>query len=199
MSDSLNIHQRLAAAMKQVTYVQKEQKQGMKYTIVSHDAVTAKVRPVLLENGIVYYPTRCEHTHNGNRAECSMTVRFINVDDPTDLFEVQSFGYGVDSQDKGPGKAMSYAVKYALLKAMGLETGDDADHDSVEHSAADPAIEHQLKMQSEAAASNISAIESMADLQGYFINLPPEIKCRSEVISAKDKRKAELTTEKEAA
>jgi hypothetical protein len=58
-----------------------------------------------------------------------MTVRFVNVEDPADHFDVETFGYGVDSQDKGPGKAMSYAVKYALLKALGLETGDDPDMD----------------------------------------------------------------------
>jgi hypothetical protein len=135
-----NIHQRLAAAMAEVTYIQKERKAGMNYTIVSHDAVTAKVRPVLLSHGIVYYPVRCEHVHNGNRAECGMTVRFVNIDEPLDFFDVPTFGYGIDPQDKGPGKAMSYAVKYALLKALGLETGDDADHDSIAHDTRDPAI-----------------------------------------------------------
>jgi hypothetical protein len=138
MADTiLNVHQRLAAAMGDVDYIQKEKKQGMNYTIVSHDAVTAKVRPVLLKHGIVYYPVRCEHLHNGNRAECSLTVRFVNVDQPTDFFDVPTFGYGIDPQDKGPGKAMSYAVKYALLKALGLETGDDPDNESVDYSPKD--------------------------------------------------------------
>jgi hypothetical protein len=140
MTDAIkNIHQRLAEVMRAVTYIQKEKKSGMNYTITSHDAVTAKVRPALLDAGIVYYPVRCEHTHNGNRAECGMTIRFVNIDEPSDFFEVQTFGYGVDPQDKGPGKAMSYAVKYALLKALGLETGDDADHDEMNHSKEDPA------------------------------------------------------------
>lgn len=134
----LNVHQRLAAAMGDVDYIQKEKKQGMNYTIVSHDAVTAKVRPVLLKHGIVYYPVRCEHLHNGNRAECSLTVRFVNIDQPTDFFDVPTFGYGIDPQDKGPGKAMSYAVKYALLKALGLETGDDPDNESVNYNDEDP-------------------------------------------------------------
>jgi hypothetical protein len=39
-----NIHQRLHAAMGEVDYIQKEKRQGMRYSIVSHDAVTAKVR-----------------------------------------------------------------------------------------------------------------------------------------------------------
>jgi hypothetical protein len=128
---ALNIHQRLALAMKHVTYIQKEKKQGMRYSIVSHDSVTAKVRPALLEAGIVYYPIEVQHQQSGNRTECAMTVRFINVDDQNDFFDVETFGYGLDDQDKGPGKAMSYAVKYALLKTLGLETGDDPDEDQV--------------------------------------------------------------------
>lgn len=125
----MNIHQRLAKAMSQVTYLQKERKAGMRYSIVSHDAVTAKVRPALLEAGIVYYPVECRTSQTGNRTEAHMTVRFVNIDDPEDCFQVESFGYGIDDQDKGPGKAMSYAVKYALLKTLGLETGDDPDLD----------------------------------------------------------------------
>lgn len=160
---ALNVHQRLAAAMAEVDYIQKERKQGMSYTIVSHDAVTAKVRPVLLKNGIVYYPVRCEHLHNGNRAECSLTVRFVNVDQPSDFFDVPTFGYGIDPQDKGPGKAMSYAVKYALLKALGLETGDDPDVESIDHSKDDP---HVPPFNPKAAADRINGLINKAPSVG---------------------------------
>jgi hypothetical protein len=113
--------------MGEVDYVQKEKKQGMNYSIVSHDAVTAKVRPLLHKHGIVYYPRALTVSQNGNRTEAVFTVRFENIDDRTDYIDVETFGYGVDPQDKGPGKAMSYGVKYALLKVLGLETGDDPD------------------------------------------------------------------------
>lgn len=162
MSDKLNVHQRLAAAMAEVDYIQKERKQGMSYTIVSHDAVTAKVRPVLLKHRIVYYPVRCDHTHNGNRAECAMTVRFVNIDEPSDFFDVPSFGYGIDTQDKGPGKAMSYAVKYALLKALGLETGDDPDTESVEYSSNDAHASKPDRQQSQPQQQNKSDRTSAA-------------------------------------
>jgi hypothetical protein len=122
-----NIHQRIAKVMQTITYIQKEKKQGMRYTIVSHDAVTAKVRGPLLDAGIHYYPKTVSHVQNGNRTQCEMVVRFVNIDDPSDYIDVETFGYGIDDQDKGPGKAMSYAVKYALLKCLGLETGDDPD------------------------------------------------------------------------
>lgn len=126
---TLNLWQRIAAAQKAVDYIQKEKKSGMNYSIVSHDAVTAKVRPVLVENGVLYYPIGIENVQDGNRTQVKLTVRFVNVDKPDEFFDVPSLGYGIDSQDKGPGKAISYAVKYALLKTLGLETGDDPDLD----------------------------------------------------------------------
>lgn len=46
--------------------------------------------------------------------------------------------------DKGPGKAISYAVKYAYLKAFALETGDDPDHDQRELQPADPKAAHAV-------------------------------------------------------
>jgi len=164
MEKPLNVHQRLAAAMGEVDYIQKEQKKGMNYTIVSHDAVTAKVRPVLLKHGIVYYPVRCEHLHNGNRAECSLTVRFVNIDEPTDFFDVPTFGYGIDPQDKGPGKAMSYAMKYALLKALGLETGDDPDNDNVDFQPQDN-NRQPSKQQASTAPKNDNARQAYSALE----------------------------------
>lgn len=124
-----NIYQRLAAVMGEVDYVQKEKKSGMRYSIVSHDAVTAKVRPVLLKHGIVYHPTDLDISQNGNRTEVRMIVRFVNVDSMLEFIDVPTAGYGIDDQDKGPGKAISYAVKYALLKTLGLESGDEPDED----------------------------------------------------------------------
>jgi hypothetical protein len=138
---ALNIAQRIAAVMGEVDYVQKERKQGMNYSIVSHDAVTAKVRPLLHKHGVIYYPRGLTVGQNGNRTEAVFTVRFENIDDRTDYIDVETFGYGVDPQDKGPGKAMSYGVKYALLKVLGLETGDDPDvvqDKSANHEPADP-------------------------------------------------------------
>ncbi len=140
-NSKLNIAQRINAAMLEVDYVQKEKKQGMNYSIVSHDAVTAKVRPILQAHGVVYYPRNMVVQQNGNRTEAMFDVRFENVDDRTDHIDVATFGYGVDPQDKGPGKAMSYGVKYALLKVLGLETGDDPDvvqDNRADHAPANP-------------------------------------------------------------
>lgn len=143
---SLNILQRLNRVMQAVTYIQKEKKAGMNYSIVSHDTVTAKVRPHLVERGVIYYPVWQDVEQQGNRTQVKMAVRFASIDEPDDYIDVMSIGYGIDTQDKGPGKAISYAVKYAILKALGLETGDDPDNDQhVEYD--NPANPHVIAIQ----------------------------------------------------
>lgn len=58
-----------------------------------------------------------------------MTVRFIDLDDDTKFVDIESFGRGLDSGDKGFGKASTYARKYALLNAYKIPTGEDPDKD----------------------------------------------------------------------
>lgn len=136
--DNRNIYQRLADVMRECTYVQKEKPKGMQYAIVSHDKVTAKVRPYLLKHGVYYGSTVESLTQDGNRTAAKVITKFVNVDNPEDTITTVTFGYGIDSQDKGPGKAISYAVKYALLKNLGLETGEDADLESLEYDDSKP-------------------------------------------------------------
>ena len=172
----INLHQRLAAAMQQVSYIQKEKPSGMQYSIVSHDAVTAKVRPALLDNGIVYYPTDLEYVQNGNRTEVKMIIRFVNIDEPTDYIDVPSLGFGIGNDDKGSGKSISYAVKYALLKTLGLETGEDSDYDQN--------VRHETEADKKSCEkwfidNNVSKAHANAALKQYFGNYDKLlIKCK---------------------
>lgn len=126
-----NIYQRVNAVMAELDYIAKGDKtvNGM-YRFVGHDQVTAKVHPLLVKHGIAILPSIEKIEQSGNRTEVHLLVVFINSDCPTDCFTVRFVGYGIDSGDKGPGKAISYAYKYALLKVFCLETGDDPDNDA---------------------------------------------------------------------
>ena len=44
-----------------------------------------------------------------------------------EYIDIESFGRGLDSGDKGFGKASTYARKYALLNAYKIATGEDPD------------------------------------------------------------------------
>lgn len=128
-----NIYQRMSEVQRAIGYVQKESKKvNNQYTFVSHDAVVGALRGPMIDNGIVYTVDVLDHTRDGNTTSATVAVTFINVDSPDDRFTVRGFGEGVDQQDKGPGKSISYAVKYILLKAFALETGDDPERDSID-------------------------------------------------------------------
>lgn len=133
MSDkkALNIHQRILGVMSELDYIQKGAKTvNNQYRYASHDQVTAALHPYLVKYGITVIPTVLEMTQEGNRTVVKLGVSFNNVDNPTEGFSVIYFGYGVDAGDKGPGKAISYAFKYACLKVFCLETGEDSDQDA---------------------------------------------------------------------
>lgn len=126
-----NIYSRILAIMSELDYIERGKKTvNGQYRFVSHDQVTATLHPYLVKHGIVVVPSVEEVKQEGNRTEVKLTVSFVNAEAPQDNFTLRSIGYGVDSGDKGPGKAISYAYKYALLKTFCLETGDDPDMDA---------------------------------------------------------------------
>ena len=182
-----NIFQRLNRVMQQVSYVQKEKKPGMRYSIVSHDAVTNLVRDPLVGQGVIYFPVHLSHTKDGNRTEVELTVRFQNVDDKDDYFDVPSIGYGIDDQDKGCGKAISYAVKYALLKALGLESGDDPDNDQETRFVSTTAIKvsksTDLEIEEATSPSDLAEIEKKIreDFENDKIDKATAVSLRSKI------------------
>lgn len=126
-----NIYQRILGVMQDVEYIAKgSAKVNGQYRFVSHDAVVGKLHGALVKHGIAVIPTVETMTQVGNRTEAKLAVVFRNADNPQDSFYIHSYGYGIDGGDKGPGKAVSYAFKYALLKVFCLETGDDPDNDA---------------------------------------------------------------------
>lgn len=135
-----NIYQRILGVMESVHYIQKSDKKvNNQYSFASHDEVSRVLHPELVKNGIAVIPSIAQWKQDGNRTEVDVDVAFINVDKPDDKFVVRALGFGVDPQDKGPGKAVSYATKYAMLKTFVLETGDDPERDSINHEGAETA------------------------------------------------------------
>lgn len=125
------MYQRILAIMEELTYIQKgDAKVNGQYRFVSHDDVSEKIHPLLVKHKLLAIPTITDIRQEGNRTAVMLRVVFINADNPTDQFAVDFPGYGVDPSDKGPGKAISYAFKYACLKTFCLETGEDPDKDS---------------------------------------------------------------------
>jgi len=51
-------------------------------------------------------------------------VDFVNIDNPEDYCRTVVDGHANDNGDKAPGKGISYAIKYSMLKTFSIETGE---------------------------------------------------------------------------
>ncbi len=125
-----NIHQRINAIMGDITPIVKKEKantKGLPYDYVTHDDVTRMLRPLFVVHGVDAEFDPIEVKQDGNRTEVSGMMHYINIDNPTDRSSVHAWGYGIDNQDKGYGKAVSYATKISHLKRFMIEAGTAED------------------------------------------------------------------------
>lgn len=162
MMDDRNIYQRMAAITAELRTVAKNLTvpTGGKnsYKAVSERDILDAVKPLEEKHGVFSYPVsrnilesnmlESEKTYNGQTTKTTTFMtrietlyRFVNVDNPAEYIDTVTFAEGIDAQDKGSGKAMTYADKYALMKAYKISTGDDPDQDASEdkHYTASPA------------------------------------------------------------
>ena len=125
------------------------------YKAVSERDELDAVKPLEQKYGVYSYPFSREIAEtgeltSGDRKSLFMRVvvvyRFVNTEKPDEYVEITTYGDGIDTGDKAPGKAMTYADKYALLKAYKISTGDDPD--------ADPSPEKGYKKTSSKKATN---------------------------------------------
>ena len=131
----MNIYQKINEVRREVSYVQKDKAVstgGGSYKAVTHDQVTGLVRQSLIKHGIVIVPTTLEavfRPKDGDSKqrlyEATYEIQFVNIEQPEERVCMQINAHALDNGDKAPGKALSYATKYAVLKLFSIETGED--------------------------------------------------------------------------
>jgi hypothetical protein len=143
----MNIDEKMAEITAEINTVAKnlnvDTGKGKGYKAVSEADVLAAVKPIEKKHGVYSYPYEREivdsgelvnQTQYGERKSLFLRVRtvyrFVNTEKPEEYLDIVTYGDGVDSQDKAPGKAMTYGDKYALLKAYKIQTGDDPDQNA---------------------------------------------------------------------
>jgi len=144
----MNIYEKLSNITNEIKRVKKNLEVGTgvsKYKAVAEKDVLDAVKDKEYKYRIYSYPKNRKlvdsqilkknvYDKNGDSKEVTTfyskietTYAFINVDNPNETIETIVFSEGIDTADKGSGKGMTYADKYALLKAYKIETGDDPD------------------------------------------------------------------------
>ena len=143
-----NIFQRIDAITAELGVVAKnlsvQATKTSSYKAVGERDIIDAVKPLEHKYGVVSYPVsreilddvtlESEQTYNGNTTKKTTfyikirtKYRFVNIDDPKDFIETETISDGIDSGDKGGGKAMTYGDKYALMKMYKISTGEDPD------------------------------------------------------------------------
>ena len=142
MEANKNIYAKIQAVAADLISIEKDMQVGSgsyAYKAVSDLQVTKKVKEAEQKHGIVSIPVSQKiesfealktQTKNGEKITYSMlvkmTLRIFDVETGESI-EIETFGHGVDSGDKAPGKASTYARKYGLLNAYKIATGEDPD------------------------------------------------------------------------
>jgi len=197
---TLNIYQRINEVRKSIGYVQKDKAVstgGGSYKAVTHDAVTGMIRDALIKNGVVIVPSviSCvfhpkEPDAKQRLYEATYDIEFVNIDEPADRIVSKQSAHALDNGDKAPGKAQSYATKYAILKLFNIETGEDEE-----------SRYQQDEFDIVGAVDYILASTSLAEMKMRYeqrYKLASEAKDKDamkSIIAAKDKMKAVLSTE----
>lgn len=156
----MNIYEKLLAITSEIGTVAKNLEVGVgksQYKAVGEADVLRAVKELEQKYKVYSFPSRRQvidssimqtrKEYNGQITEgnqlfmrIEVEYTFINIENPEEQVTITTYGDGIDTQDKAPGKAMTYADKYALLKAYKIVTGDDPDQ---QHSPDTMAIENQ--------------------------------------------------------
>jgi len=138
----LNLREKFAEVRRRLGYVQKRgHNERHNYSYVTAADLAGSVGDILAELGVVVIPqlqsisTETPRSSSDRIARVVMNYRFVDARSGEEL-TVRVPGEGADPGDKAPYKAMTGALKYALLQSFLLSTGDDPEDERANSRAA---------------------------------------------------------------
>ena len=171
------------------------------YKAVSDLAVTKKVKNSEQKHGIISVPikqdlvkTEIVKIIKGDKEAISyvdvikLTLRIYDLESEK-YIDVESFGRGLDSGDKGFGKAATYARKYALLNAYKITTGEDPDAEKSKKQSTITVKEKNIIVISYLEKNNDYAVNVFSHFGITAIEELSDIHINSIYKSLKDKKK----------
>lgn len=196
----MNIYQKIDAITAELAVVAKnltvQTGKDRSYKAVGERDIIDAVKPLEHKYGVMSYPVSREILddetltsestgYNGTPVvkttfyiKIRTKYRFVNIEAPEEYIETETISDGIDSGDKGGGKAMTYGDKYALMKVYKISTGEDPDQTaSVEtrytqntREKAPKTPENQSDGNQRATSAQIKTIGIMAEKAGLTIS-----------------------------
>ena len=139
--ENKKLHAAINAVMNEVRYIKNDKTVGFggsSYKSISDERVRELLQQALTKNQLTIMQTgiekelQIERWEDQGKTKQQITLTVIVTYKLThaetgESEYLQSIGIGVDPQDKSAGKAMTYALKYALLNLFLIPTGEDSD------------------------------------------------------------------------
>ena len=222
MNKSDNIAELVEAVtkvMSQVRGMEKNSKVGTgrsAYDGTKDQDVKEAFNSALSENGLVMMPVKVTPTVRVDRFEAldynknkiqkqsvftEVNCEYILAHTSGQYIQIAGYGHGVDPQDKGAGKATTYALKNALLYTFLTPVGkiDDTDTTHSNDIAPPPSKQKKApepkpepKQTKTEAIELLAAAEDFSKLVGAWNKVSKENKMNEDVLGFKETRKKEL-------
>ena len=163
----MGLYQKMHAIMCESEAIEKNMLVGdggkNSYRAISEASVLNGVKPLLKKYGLILFPIETSITEDFKEFEgkYGTSQRFMSclhakykiVDVESGEFEIlETVGYGADSQDKGSGKAMTYAYKALLQKTFMLFSGEDTDNEHSDDITKKNSVEYKVPSVSDVIA-----------------------------------------------
>lgn len=138
----MSLHEKMYQIMCETSALEKKMTVGSgnnSYRAISEAAVLNEIKPLLKKHKLILFPITAEitevvNTYQGYKGETTrlmsqVSARYKIVDVESGEEEIlATVGNGADPQDKGSGKAWTYAYKALLQKTFMLFSGEDTDN-----------------------------------------------------------------------
>jgi ERF superfamily protein len=127
VTEQKSLIKKLAGVMAEVgTIPRRGRNPHFGYDFVQEEDVSEALRDKLAKRNIVVIPSVVDHMRRDNVTVLKVELTYYDGDSGESITSI-IIGEGSDTQDKGSNKALTAAVKYGLLKAFLIASGDDAD------------------------------------------------------------------------
>ncbi len=134
-----NIATAVCKVMAAASHVQKTGKNSFHgYNYASDADLLRVLQPAMADAGLIMVPTQVAQSDkqlDKGKMQTDVHVQYTLVHSSGETMTVQAVGRGIDKEDKGPYKAMTGALKYALRQTFLVPTGDDPESHSAVHNA----------------------------------------------------------------
>jgi len=124
-----SIYSKIIDIQRDIKKVDPEEAEGLRFSTVNHWDITTSVKEIALKKGLVILPYVKTTSYEGNDTWVTVAIQITDTETGEQIVIGDYPGQGRDTQDKGPGKAVSYAIKTAFLKIFMMGVKDDTENE----------------------------------------------------------------------